>query len=94
MITEKMIREGYAAGVVRVIDSPHGDGVVCQIGEYWFYFWNSPDEMTAEELTSRYSSERIVHEIWAGLERAKRELEFSDEYDYYECILDEQISPE
>lgn len=37
MITEKMIREGYAAGVVRVIDSPHGDGVVCQIGGYWFY---------------------------------------------------------
>ena len=49
--------------------------------------------MTAEELTSWYSSEEIVHEICAGLERAKRELEFSDEYDYYECVLNEQIGP-
>ena len=99
MITEAMIREGYAAGIVRVIDSPHGDGAVCQIGDYWFYFWNSQDfspaeenvEISAEELTSRYSVDTIIHEIWAGLERCKRELEFADEYDYYECVLKEGL---
>ena len=50
MITEDMIREGYSAGIVRVIDSPHGDGAVCQIGDYWFYFWNSQDFSPAEEF--------------------------------------------
>jgi hypothetical protein len=82
-----------------VIDSPHGDGAVCQIGDYWFYFWNSQDfspaeenaEISAEELTSRYSVDTIIHEIWAGLERCKRELEFADEYDYYECVLKEGL---
>ncbi len=91
MITEAMIREGYAAGIVRVIDSPHGDGAACQIGEHWFYFWNEPDEMTAKELTSRYPADVIIREIWDGLERSKRELEFADEYDYYECILVEGL---
>lgn len=38
MITEEMNREGYEAGIVRLIDSPHGGGAVCQIGESWLYF--------------------------------------------------------
>lgn len=93
MITEAMIREGYEAGIVRLIDSPHGGGAVCQIGESWFYFWDrtsytdaadssdEPAELTAADLTSRYLEETIIHEIWSGLERAKHELEFEDEYD-------------
>lgn len=90
MITEAMIREGYAAGIVQVIDSPHGDGAVCQIGEYWFYFWNG-EELSAAELTRLFSADVIVHEIWRGLEQSKRELEFADEYDYYECVLMEEL---
>lgn len=105
MITEEMIREGYEAGIVRLIDSPHGGGAVCQIGESWFYFWDrisnagdrcddnseEPAELTAEDLRSQYSADVIVHEIWAGLERAKHELEFTDEYDYYEAVLVEGL---
>ena len=104
MITEEMIREGYEAGIVRLIDSPHGGGAVCQIGESWFYFWDwssysdgfddnseEPPELTVADLTSRYPADVIIHEIWVGLERAKHELEFSDEYDYYEAVLMEGL---
>ena len=38
MITPEMIRDGLKFGAVAIIDSPNGDGAVCQIGESWFYF--------------------------------------------------------
>lgn len=97
MITEAMIRKGYGLGLVKVVDSPYGDGAVCQIGESWFYFWSglgSPDELIdppAEVLLGRFSTDAIVHEIWDALERSKRELEFAEEYDYYKCVLMEGV---
>ena len=89
MITEAMIRKGYELGLVKVVDSPHGDGAVCQIGESWFYFWSGLEliDPPADVLLSRFSTDAIVQEIWDALERSKRELEFTDEYDYYECVL-------
>ena len=53
MITENMIRRGLASGIVEIVESPHQDGAVCQIGENWFYFveYNSVNqEMTVDEL--------------------------------------------
>ena len=37
-ITRKMIERAYEEGFIKIIDSPHDDGAVCKIGEYWFYF--------------------------------------------------------
>ena len=38
MITPEMIADGLDAGTVSIVDSPHNDGPVCQIGDYWFWF--------------------------------------------------------
>lgn len=37
-ITRKMIEKAYEEGLIKIIDSPHDDGAICKIGEYWFYF--------------------------------------------------------
>ena len=43
-----MIARGLIDGVIRLIMSPHEDGVVASVGEYWFYFGGQ----TAEECSS------------------------------------------
>ena len=87
MISEEMIRDGFRSGLVRLIDSPHDGEAVCQIGEYWFYFWNGEQGLSVAELQERYTSNAIVHAIWTALEDCKHELEFGVEYSYYESIL-------
>lgn len=87
MISEEMIRDGFRSGLVRLIDSPHDGEAVCQIGEYWFYFWNGEQGLSAAELKQKYQSDAIIHAIWTALEACKHELEFGVEYSYYESIL-------
>ena len=33
-----MVIEGYGKGLIKLINSPNGDGIVCRIGDNWFYF--------------------------------------------------------
>ena len=33
-----MIKKAYEEGLIKITDSPHDDGAVCQIGEYWSFF--------------------------------------------------------
>lgn len=87
MISEEMIQEGYMSGIVRLIDSPNDGEAVCQIGEYWFYFWEGENELSAAELQRNYPVETIIHAIWTALEVCNHELEFGVEYSYYESIL-------
>ena len=97
MITEEMIRAGYDAGVVTLIDAPNGGEVVCKIGDYWFYFWNGDPEqfISRDVFLQRYSKEQIVHAIWMGLEEF-RELwsQFGPEYVYYETVLRKRLDQE
>lgn len=87
MISEEMIREGYKSGIVCLIDSPNDGEAVCQIGEYWFYFWEGDEELSAAELREKHTSDAITHAIWTALETCKKALEFGVEYSYYESIL-------
>ena len=97
MITEEMIRAGYDAGVVTLLDAPTGGEAVCKIGDYWFYFWNGDPEqfISRDVFLQRYSKEQIVHAIWMGLEEF-RELwsQFGPEYVYYETVLRKRLDQE
>lgn len=91
MITKEMIEAGYKAGIVELCESPNDDGVVCKIGEIWFYFGGlTAEESTVEEYKNCVPEEDIVDEIYGVLDDFRKDgEEFLDEYLYYECFLRE-----
>ena len=92
MITKNMITSGYKAGLITIVDSPNGDGAVCEIGDVWFYFGGATaEEHTSEEYKKFVPEEDIVDEIFSVLEDFKESgEEFADEYLYYELFLRER----
>lgn len=93
MITRKMIFDGYYKGLVRLIESPHNDGVVCQIGDNWFYFGGLTAEecKTVEEYKANVDTKIILDEIYSALNDFKDSgEELKDEYLYYEYYLKEK----
>ena len=47
-----------------IVDSPNGDGAVCEIGTSWFHAFGSEGEsMTAAEYAANVPREDIVREI-------------------------------
>lgn len=93
MITRKMIFDGCYKGFVRLIESPHGDGVVCQIGDVWFYFGGLTAEecSTVEEYKMQVDTKTFLDEIYSVLNNFKDSgEELKDEYLYYEYYLKEK----
>lgn len=91
MITRKAILYGIAKGVVKIVPSPVDlEGLVCQIGESWFYFGGH----TAEEFTdpSKYlftmDLDEVVNDIYEVLCDFRCDECYFDEYAYYEELLD------
>lgn len=85
-ITQDEVLRGLYMKVVRLGDSD--GGVMCAIGDSWFYF--ADDEgTTAAEYLQRVPLVTIAGEIaeaLGGLEGAE-----DDEWWYYRCILDENL---
>ena len=93
MITRKMIFDGYYKGLVRLIESPNNDGVVCQIGDIWFYFGGLTAEecKTVEKYKASVDTKTILDEIYSVLNDFKDSgVEYQDEYSYYELYLKEK----
>lgn len=91
-IDEKMIVAGLEKGIIELIDSPHGDGVVCKIGDNWFYFGGEEAERsTVGEYKQNIPKDVIVKDICAVLADFEGEPNFNDEYLYYYCHLCEQM---
>lgn len=87
-ITHEMIKKAYEEGLIKIIDSPHDDGAVCKIGEYWFYFGGeTAEEMTASEYIANVPKEDIITEIATALDDFYGKETFEDEYDYYFAII-------
>ena len=87
-ITRKMIEKAYEEELIKIIDSPHDDGAVCKIGEYWFYFGGeTAAEMTASEYVSNVPKEDIINEITTVLDDFYGDETFEDEYDYYFAMI-------
>lgn len=88
MITKSMLKEGYHRALVELIESPDGDGVVCQIGKMWFYFGgHKAEEMTVEEYKRDIPEDAIVDEIFNVLNQFEVDPASRSEYDYYEAFL-------
>lgn len=92
MISKDMITKGYDRGVVKLEKSPNNDGIVCRIGDDWFYFGG----LTAEEYedVEKFKTDiprtTIVEEIFEVLNDFRfQSEEFIDEYKYYEAVLRE-----
>lgn len=93
MITKNMICEGYRQGIVQLVISQNDDGIVCQIGDGWFYFGgHTADEYDSVEAYKRdIPTETIIDEIYSAIDEFGRESDFKDEYDYYEAYLRENV---
>ena len=95
MITRKMVKNGYENGTIQLVKSPNKapnmGGVVCKIGEYWFYFGG----LTAEEYDSveAYKADIpkrvILNDIYNTLKDFLHDSDLIDEYRYYEYYLKE-----
>lgn len=95
MITLNMIAAGYHSGFIKLAESPNDDGVVCYIGEHWFYFGGElASECTVEEYKATVPKEDIVQEIFSTLDDFwSSGGELKDEYLYYEYYLRENGIP-
>lgn len=93
MITLDMVRAGYEAGLIKLIDASqnYGDGVACAIGDGWFYFGgNDAENMTVEEYKKAFAIEDIISDIFNVLEDFRSGFE-DEEYLYYEYYLRENL---
>ena len=87
-IDEKMIVDGLKNEIIKLIDSPHGDGVVCSIGDNWFYFGGEEAaQSTVEEYKKNIPCDVIVKDICNTLTSFEGEPDFNDEYLYYYAHL-------
>lgn len=60
----EVIRLGYVKGLIKLIDSPMGDGTVAQIGPEWFYFGGSKAaDMGKNEYYYSTPYEEVINEI-------------------------------
>lgn len=93
-ITKKMIKEGLLSGVIEIINSPHDDGAVCSIGEYWFYFGGfTAEQESAESYLRNVPLKDIVDEIYTVLEDFRIEADcYKYEYDYYYYYITEKLN--
>ena len=88
-ISLTMILHGLQQNIVQLIDSPHEDGPVCQIGENWFYFScfeESDMYLTAEDFRKSHPDEEIARLIYTSLSEFPGNC-MDDEYLYYYWYL-------
>lgn len=97
MITFEMVKAGYEAGIIKLINARAvlGDGVACQIGDNWFYFGGQTAEEynDVEKYKNDIPKDDILKSIYEVLEQFSTEDSFEDEYLYYECFLKENLTP-
>lgn len=94
MIDHRMILEGIKYGLIQFIVDPNLEhGTVCAIGDHWFYFGDetTSGKMNPEEYLKTVPIEGIVEEIFSALESFRVQEDFSNEYRYYEAILNEAL---
>ena len=100
-----LISDGVNKGLVKVIDSDklgkdYGTrGIVCNIGDNAFYFYDYADNYDDEDGLERFKkdfsqeeiNEQIVNQLIAMQEEREEEDEFDPEYAYYYYFLVENL---
>ena len=92
-ITKDMVADGYKQGLIRLATLEYAAGIVCVIGDNWFYFGGTTaEEMTVEEYKKAIPEDTIISEIYETLEDFKDDFDtFDDEYMYYYYYLLETL---
>lgn len=92
-ITKDMVVNGYKQGLIRLAIVEYAVGVVCVIGDNWFYFGGDLAEIsTVEEYKKYVSEESLIKKIYDTLEMFSEETEMlGDEYLYYYWYLKENL---
>ena len=98
-ITKDMVKDGYDQNLIYLDTEDENSeiGVVCHIGNYWFYFDMKANTVTPDEYINKYSKEDIINKIYDGLEELKKGFDdepdfFMDEYAYYYYYLKESLN--
>lgn len=110
IITKDMIKRGYEQGLIKlkansdsvayehVLDKMDETGeefgVVCYIGENWFYFGGvDAEESMLSEYINSHSSKTIIDKIFEAVDDFRSDFDtFGDEYMYYYYFLLENLS--
>lgn len=85
------VKHEFNRGTIKLKPSPNGDGIVCAIGNNWFYFSGAD----AEEYQSVVPYQRnvdksvIVRSIAETLDELRLSMETMDEYAYYVSYVKE-----
>ncbi len=89
MITKEKIRSGIEEHLVSFCVDPNmKSGIVCQIGDCWFYVGGvTTKEMNPDEYVANISIADIVDAVFDVLEDFREDVELKDEYDYYDAVL-------
>lgn len=92
IISKNRIARGIKNGAIKFVKSPHNDGIVCQIGEHWFYFCGKKAEEydDPEVFLREVSRKTIIDGIFSALWDLQHDGDKpSDEWIYYFLYLDE-----
>lgn len=91
VITKSLVKAGYEQNIVKIVDAC--GGIMCEIGEYSFFFAGiEGEETTANEYKKNVSVNDIINEIYDTLEAFGGDEDFREEYDYYYFYLIENVS--
>lgn len=90
-ITKERIAAGLKAGLIRLIESPQNDGVVCSIGKQWFYFGGTQaEESTVDEYIRDVPQKEIIDKIYDVLfDLSYSGFDYWDAYKYCSLYLQE-----
>lgn len=86
VITNEMLKSGLSANIV--VPKLTDNGLVCYIGEHWFYFGGSEFEYTDPK---EIPFETLVEEIKIALDSFKECKDYETEYLYYYFYLTENL---
>lgn len=92
MVTKEILKQGIDKRIVKFVLDPNLDtGMVCQIGESWFYFGGTDAESEMpDDFLKNSDKKEIVNSIYDTLEEF-RKYENQDEYAYYDAYLNERL---
>lgn len=105
IITKEMIIQGYKQGIIRLTTDTEffktsnlltigKTGVICVIGEGWFYFGGEEAECsTVVEYKKNFTEDTIIQQIYDTIQVFSEDWELNgDEYMYYYYFLCEKLN--
>ena len=85
--TRRLCADAYLSGTLTFIDCPHGEGPVCRIGDWWFYFADKGESYPdAFKFLCDVGHEAALDQVASYLAEEMGCL-FPDETEYYMAVM-------